>query len=58
MDSVQNRKSVGTKEAASRNSIKQYQRNGGMIGKYSTEAVVERNEYSNIRRVKQIMRIV
>ena len=49
MDSVQNRKSVGTKEAASWNSIKQYQRNGGMIGKYSTEAVVERNEYSSIR---------
>ena len=58
MDSGRNRKSVGTKEAGSRNSIKQYQRNGGMIGKYSTEAIVERNEYSNIRRVKQTMGIV
>ena len=58
MDSVRNRKSVGTKEAASRNSIKQYQTSGGEVGKYSTEAVVQRNEYSSIRRVKQIMRIV
>ena len=58
MDSVRNRKSVGTKEAASRNSIKQYQRSGGEVGNYSTKAVVERNEYSSIRRVKQIMGIV
>ena len=58
MDSVRNRKSVGTKEAGSQNSIKQYQRNGGMIGKYSTEAIVKRNEYSNISRVKQIIRTV
>ena len=49
MDSVRNRKSVGTKEAASRNSIKQCQTSGGEVGKYSTEAVVERNEYSSIR---------
>ena len=58
MDTVRNRKSVGTKEAASRNSIKQYQRNGGRIGNYSTEAVVKRKEYSNISRVKQIIRTV
>ena len=58
MDSVRNRKSVGTKEAGSRNSIKQCQTSGGEVGKYSTEAVVERNEYSSTRRVKQVMGIV
>ena len=49
---------MGTKEAGSRNSIKQYQMSGGEVGKYSTEAVVQRNEYSSIRRVKQIINIV
>ena len=49
---------MGTKEAASRNSIKQYQTSGGEVGNYSTKAVVERNEYSSIRQVKQIMGIV
>ena len=49
---------MGTKEAASRNSIKQCQTSGEEVGKYSTEAVVERNEYSNISQVKQIIRTV